>query len=114
MKERTIRKVKSCQILKSKRAFTLIEMLIVLIIVSLLMAIIIPNVSGQKDRIDQQAVENITEIVETQADAYYLVEDTQEPLSLETLVAEGYLTQKQADEATERIEAEVLSQILTP
>ncbi|MGF3067199.1 competence type IV pilus major pilin ComGC [Facklamia sp. P12950] len=114
MKERTIRKVKSCQILKSKRAFTLIEMLIVLIIVSLLMAIIIPNVSGQKDRIDQQAVENITEIVETQADAYYLVEDTQEPLNLETLVAEGYLTQKQADEATERIEAEVLSQILTP
>ncbi|MCR8969333.1 competence type IV pilus major pilin ComGC [Facklamia sp. 7083-14-GEN3] len=114
MKVRIINKINLYRIFEDKRAFTLIEMLIVLIIVSLLMAIIIPNVSGQKDRIDQQAVENITEIVETQADAYYLVEDTQESLSLETLVSEGYLTQKQADEAAERIEAEVLNQILSP
>ena len=40
---------------RRKNAFTLIEMLIVLIIVALLMAIIIPNVAGQKERIEKQA-----------------------------------------------------------
>ncbi|MGX7109374.1 competence type IV pilus major pilin ComGC [Facklamia miroungae] len=114
MKKRVLKKIKLPNFFKNQGAFTLLEMLIVLIIVSLLMAIIIPNVSGQKDRIDQQAVENITEIVETQADAYYLVEDRTESLTLEQLVNEGYLTQKQADEAKERIDQTVLNQILSP
>lgn len=95
-------------------AFTLLEMLVTLVIVAVLMAIIIPNVSGQKDRIDKQAAENISEIVQTQADAYFMVEKDQSSVSLETLVAEGYLTQKQADEANQRLDAGALSQLLAP
>lgn len=86
------------KIMKNRKCFTLLEMLIVLIIVGLLMAIIIPNVSGQKERIEAQATENIAEIVETQVNTYQLVEKGNDA-TLTILVAEGYLTQKQANEA---------------
>lgn len=99
--------------MRDRRAFTLLEMLVVLVIVAILMAIIIPNVSGQKDRIEKQATENITEIVQTQVDAYYLVEPAGSTASLETLVSEGYLTQKQAEEAEDRIDQAELTAILT-
>ena len=82
----------------NRKGFTLLEMLIVLIIVGLLMAIIIPNVSGQKERIETQATENIAEIVETQVNTYQLVEKSDDT-TLTLLVSEGYLTQKQADAA---------------
>ncbi|MBK0348447.1 prepilin-type N-terminal cleavage/methylation domain-containing protein [Aerococcaceae bacterium zg-ZJ1578] len=95
MREKLLRKLNS---IKNKRGFTLIEMLIVLIIVALLMAIIIPNVAGQRNRIEKQARENIAEIIETQVNTYNLVESTQDA-SLAKLVSEGYITQKQSDEA---------------
>ncbi|MBG9980970.1 prepilin-type N-terminal cleavage/methylation domain-containing protein [Facklamia sp. DSM 111018] len=102
-----------CQHKNIKKGFTLLEMTIVLIVVAILMAIIIPNVAGQKERIDQQATENITEIISTQAHAYYLVEGNSATASLETLVAEGYLTERQAEEALERIDPSTLSVILS-
>lgn len=83
---------------KKEKAFTMVEMLIVLIIVGLLMAIIIPNVAGQKNRIETKAKENISEIVMTQLDTAQLV-NPGEPISLNSLVEDGYLTQKQSDEA---------------
>ncbi|MGO4929072.1 competence type IV pilus major pilin ComGC [Fundicoccus sp. Sow4_D5] len=83
---------------KRKKGFTLIEMLIVLVVVALLMAIIIPNVAGQRTRIDKQATQNIAEILETQANTYLLVEDDAE-VTLGELISEGYITSKQATEA---------------
>ncbi|MGO1677981.1 MAG: prepilin-type N-terminal cleavage/methylation domain-containing protein, partial [Ruoffia tabacinasalis] len=56
----------------NKKAFTLIEMLIVLVVVSLLMAIIIPNVAGQRERINEQARTNIEEVIETQSSTYQM------------------------------------------
>lgn len=93
-------------------AFTLIEMLIVLVIVGLLMAIIIPNVAGQRDRIEAQATKNIAEIVETQVNTYKLVE-SEEP-SLATLVEKGYLTQKQSDEAVKLLQLDNATTITIP
>ncbi|MBZ6528245.1 prepilin-type N-terminal cleavage/methylation domain-containing protein [Aerococcaceae bacterium DSM 111021] len=83
----------------NKRGFTLIEMLIVLVVVSLLMAIIIPNVAGQRDNIDEQARINIAEIIETQSSTYQIVNGGEVP-SLEVLFEEGYITARQLDEAT--------------
>lgn len=99
---------KSIEKMKSKRwkgGFTLLEMLIVLIVVALLMAIIIPNVSGQRDRINQQAAENIKEIVETQRNTYILVENDDQ-VTLAELFENGYLTEKQVDEAEKFLQVE--------
>lgn len=98
--------------LRNKRAFTLIEMLIVLIIVALLMAIIIPNVAGQRNRIENQAKENIAEIIETQVNTYKLVEKDEPTLS--SLVKEGYITQKQSDEAERLLNLEESATITLP
>lgn len=85
---------------KNKGGFTLLEMLIVLVVVSLLMAIIIPNVAGQRERINDQAEINITEIIETQANTYEMVNGGGTP-SLAILLEEGYITQRQHDQAVE-------------
>lgn len=92
---------------KDKRGFTLLEMLLVLIILAILMAIIIPNVSGQKKRINEQAAEDIREIVQTQANTYQLVEND-DSVSLDVLLSEGYITQKQKNEAEKFLEVQTI------
>ncbi|EFR31483.1 competence type IV pilus major pilin ComGC [Eremococcus coleocola] len=84
---------------KKNSGFTLLEMLIVLIVVGLLMAIIIPNVSGQRDRIEAQAKENIAEILTTQVNTYKMVENDSATVTTTTLQEAGYLTEKQVKEA---------------
>ncbi|MGX7348675.1 competence type IV pilus major pilin ComGC [Dolosicoccus paucivorans] len=84
--------------IKNKKGFTLLEMLIVLVIVALLMAIIIPQVSGQKKRIEQQAKENIAEVVTTQVETYQMVEASSD-VTLQTLHDGGYITDRQLQTA---------------
>lgn len=83
---------------KKKSGFTLVEMLVVLVIVALLMAIIIPNVAGQRDRIQEQAKSNIAEIIEMQMNTYELVEGDND-ITLAKLTTGGYITVKQSNEA---------------
>ncbi|MCW6652911.1 prepilin-type N-terminal cleavage/methylation domain-containing protein [Aerococcaceae bacterium NML191292] len=97
----------------NNKAFTLLEMLIVLIIVGILMAIIMPNITGQKDKIETQAKRNIAQIVETQVNTYKLVEQD-DNVTLTELQAEGYLTAKQVDEATRLLEIGKDSAISVP
>lgn len=82
----------------NKKGFTLLEIMIVLIVVGLLMAIIIPNVAGQRDRVQSQAKENIAEIIETQVNTYELVSGD-EAVTLTVLLNEDYLTERQFNEA---------------
>lgn len=96
-----------------KAAFTLIEMLIVLVVVALLMAIIIPNVAGQKDRIDAQATENIRDIIETQVNTYLLVEQDDD-VTLSELSASGYITDKQLTEAVSKLSLDAEAEITLP
>ena len=88
-------------------------MLIVLVVVALLMAIIIPNVSGQRNRIDQQATENIRDIIETQANTYLLVEEDT-TVTLSELSSGGYITDKQLNEAVNKLNLEAETQITLP
>lgn len=96
--------------IKNRSAFTLIEMLIVLVIVGLLMAIIIPNVAGQKARIEERAKHNIADIVVTQIGTAELV-SPDESITLDLLVEDGYITQKQADEAVRLLGLQTSSEI---
>ncbi|XJS11389.1 competence type IV pilus major pilin ComGC [Aerococcaceae bacterium WGS1372] len=88
LKERTL----------NEKAFTLLEVMIVLIVVGLLMAIIIPNVAGQRDRVQNQAQVNIAEVIETQVSTYELV-NSEGGVTLTMLYNEDYLTERQYNEA---------------
>lgn len=90
---------KSTKKKRKANAFTLVEMLIVLVVVALLMAIIIPNVAGQKTKIEEQGKANITEIIETQLNTYGIVEGTTDGVTTKMLFDSGYLTEKQVKEA---------------
>ena len=98
---------------RRKNAFTLIEMLIVLIIVALLMAIIIPNVAGQKERLEKQARQNMAQIIETQVNTYKLAENDSE-VTVKELKTAGYLTDKQVEEAKKLLQLDENTTITLP
>lgn len=83
---------------QNQSGFTLIEMLIVLVVVALLMAIIIPNVAGQRDRIQSQAKENIAEVITTQVNTYEMLEGNNQ-VTPTMLLDAGFLTDRQVKEA---------------
>nr|WP_321385680.1 competence type IV pilus major pilin ComGC [uncultured Enterococcus sp.] len=90
------RALKTARVLKRPlKAFTLLEMLIVLLIISVLILLFAPNLSKQKDNIDKKGNEAIIKVVETQMDVYRL-ENDQVP-TIDTLLSEGYITQEQYD-----------------
>lgn len=81
---------------KQKRhAFTLLEMAIVLFIISLLVLIILPNLSTQREHATKIHENAMTNVVQTQLDLYE--NDTgQKAQSIDQLVENQYLTSAQA------------------
>lgn len=86
---------------KNNRAFTLLEMLIVLFVVSILMLLIVPNLSQKREVIDAQGTQALANVVQTQA-ALFALENKGEGVSLEVLRARGYLSDQQVSQAIER------------
>ncbi|MFU2163450.1 competence type IV pilus major pilin ComGC [Streptococcus pluranimalium] len=80
---------------KQVKAFTLVEMLMVLLIISVLMLLFVPNLSKQKAAVDEKGQAAVVKVVESQMELYELNKDSKP--SVEQLVSEGYITQKQAD-----------------
>jgi len=80
--------------LRNEKAFTLIEMLIVLLIISVLIILIVPNLSNSSKEIYEQGCEALVSVVQAQVNLYYL-ENRSYPDSLQQLVTTGYLTDKQ-------------------
>lgn len=85
------------RLLRNRKGFTLIEMLIVLFIVGLLMLLMIPNLASQQEKAQKRADEAIIEVIQTQKEVYKLDHDTLVDPSVEALLSEGYITQKQKD-----------------
>ena len=79
----------------NKKAFTLVEMVIVLFIIALLLLIIIPNMSKQKEVAEEKADAAIIKTVETQK-ALYELEYDQAPTDQE-LIEKQYLTSEQLE-----------------
>ncbi|MBO0440886.1 prepilin-type N-terminal cleavage/methylation domain-containing protein [Enterococcus sp. DIV0869a] len=75
--------------------FTLLEMLVVLLIISVLVLLFVPNLSKHKEGVDKKGNEAIVKIVETQIDLY-IMEKNQTP-TMDQLVKEQYITQEQYD-----------------
>ena len=80
---------------KGLQAFTLIEMLVVLLIISVLLLLFVPNLTKQKDKVKDTGGAAIVKVVEAQAELYEM--NSTESASLSKLVSEGSLTKDQAD-----------------
>ncbi|WP_163652775.1 competence type IV pilus major pilin ComGC [Listeria sp. PSOL-1] len=74
---------------RDSEAFTLIEMLIVLLVVSILLLLTIPNVVKQSKNINNKGCDAFISLVEGQVQAYQL-EFNQIP-SLNELISKGFL-----------------------
>ena len=75
---------------------SLIEMLVVLLIISVLLLLFVPNLTKQKDSVTDTGNRAVVKVVESQAELYELNHQN-EKASLSKLVAEGQITQKQAE-----------------
>ena len=87
--------VKSFFMLKSRILVSLIEMLVVLLIISILLLLFVPNLSKQKDSVKETGNAAVVKVVDSQAELYEMKNN--KTASLAALVSEGQITQKQAD-----------------
>ncbi|WEV60784.1 competence type IV pilus major pilin ComGC [Streptococcaceae bacterium ESL0729] len=78
---------------KEVAAFTLIEMLMVLLIISVLILLFVPNLSKQKDKINESGQAAVVKVVESQADLFELTSG--QGASLNKLLEAGNITQEQ-------------------
>jgi competence protein ComGC len=77
--------------LKNKKGFTLLEMLMVMFIISVLLLLTIPNITKHKESVDEKGCDAYADMVQSQVTAYELSEG-ELPTSLEQLKEAGYIT----------------------
>jgi len=78
----------------NERGFTLVEMLVVLMIISVLIILIVPNISRQTTDVNDKGCEALVSVVEAQTQAFYLEEGSY-PSSINDLVREGFIKDNQ-------------------
>ncbi|UTR14455.1 prepilin-type N-terminal cleavage/methylation domain-containing protein [Salipaludibacillus sp. LMS25] len=86
-------------ILKTEKGFTLIEMMIVLVIISVLLLIVVPNLSKNQIVASDKGCEATIELIKTQVVAYQ-VEHQKMPKSLDNL-KNGYVERTTCPDGTE-------------
>jgi competence protein ComGC len=80
--------------LKNNRGFTLIEMLVVLMVISVLIILIVPNLNSNSENINEKGCEALTSVVQAQVDTFYIDRGSY-PGTLVRLVEEGYINNEQ-------------------
>lgn len=76
--------------MKNEKGFTLIEMMIVLLVISVLLIITIPNIAKHNSSINTKGCEAFVKMVQAQVQAYEL-DKKQLPTTVQDLAKEGYL-----------------------
>ena len=71
------------------KAFTLIEMLVVLLIISVLLLLFVPNLTKQKDSVKETGNAAVVKV--------YELNHTNDQATLAKLIADGNITNKQAE-----------------
>ncbi|MFC4800779.1 competence type IV pilus major pilin ComGC [Neobacillus sp. GCM10023253] len=69
--------------------FTLIEMMIVMLVISVILIITIPNVAKHNSNIKTKGCEGFQKMVEAQVQAYEM--EKNEPATMEKLISAGYI-----------------------
>ncbi len=85
--------------MKNDRGFTLIEMMVVLLIISVLLLITIPNVAKSNEVVDSKGCDAFIELVEAQIQLYK-VDNSTYPDSINTLESAGYLDRTTCPDGT--------------
>ena len=80
-----------------KKGFTLIELLVCLFIIGLMMLLIIPNIAKQREEAKKKSDVAIVHVVKTQQQAYMLEKSTNQIPTVDELLREKYIDQKQLD-----------------
>lgn len=80
-------------LMKKRRGFTLIEMVIVLFIISLLLLLMIPNLAAQRENANQKSEEALVTTVTNQAEMYS--ERYSDDATLDKLKDKNYITENQ-------------------
>lgn len=80
--------------MKNENGFTLIEMMIVLLIITVLVLIALPNVAKHSKSIDKKGCDAYVKMVEGQVQAYKM--DKKKVPSLSELTGDGYLPSEPA------------------
>jgi len=83
--------------LRQEKGFTLVEMAIVILIIAALLLIIIPNVGGVGENVDQTTNEALKNTVETQAVIFEIDEKYKGEATLDALEEAGYITDDQKE-----------------
>ncbi len=79
---------------KNEDGFTLIEMLLVLLVISVLIILIIPNIAAQSSNVQDTGCDAQVKMVQSQVEAYTLNEGS-DPANIGALVSGGYITSEQ-------------------
>ncbi|MEN1970576.1 competence type IV pilus major pilin ComGC [Lentibacillus sp. N15] len=79
---------------KNQKGFTLIEMLIVLMIISVLIILIVPNLASKSKDVNEKGCDALKAVVQSQADAYY-VDKKKNATDTADLVSGKYITDEQ-------------------
>ena len=91
-----------------KKGFTLIELLVCLFIIGLMMLLIIPNIAQPRKTAQEKADEAIVNVVKTQQQSYMLQNNTKEVPTVDELLKEKYIDQKQL-EAYKKVDPKFLN-----
>ncbi|MGY0837059.1 competence type IV pilus major pilin ComGC [Aerococcus urinaeequi] len=83
---------------RKNKAFTLIEMVLVLFIVAALLLLIIPNMTEQANNAKAKTDKALVETVEAQKNLYLLENDGLQSVTAEKLANDGYITQDQLNQ----------------
>ncbi|MFT8373150.1 MAG: competence type IV pilus major pilin ComGC [Liquorilactobacillus satsumensis] len=93
-----MKKVKKAKV-KVYQAFTLVEMSIVLFIIGVLILIILPNISSQRERAQNVGNRALSDVVQTQADHYRNEHTDKQNVTLDELKEGSYLSSGQYEQA---------------
>ena len=77
--------------IRNNKGFTLVEMMIVLLIISVLILVTIPNVTKQSASIDSKGCEALVKMVEGQVGSYK-IDHNDVPKTMDEMIEKEYLT----------------------
>lgn len=86
------------RLLKKDEGFTLIEMSLVLFIISALLMLFIPNISGNKESASNTSTEVFETVLQSQVEMY-VMDNGLDELTFEKMKEAGYLTNSQLNDA---------------